>query len=149
MNNSKSSRAPVISPKPMKFWGFWLWRCLLISAPAIIVRSEKGEQEGDVQSREGSLEIPAILNYFIEILDGVWNSGGFAQVKVAGGAVVSVPARVALLGVILWHFLLFQRELPLNNSLLSTHSILISAWFCFIDYLLISPCFSTLKFWWC
>lgn len=149
MKNSKSSRAPVISPKPIKFWGFWLWRCLLISVSAVIVRSEKGEQQGDVQGSEESLEIPAILNYSVEILSGVWNSGGFAQVKVAGGGVVPVPARVALLGVILWHFLLFQRELPLNNSLLRTDSILISAWFCFIDYLLISPCFSTLKFWWC
>lgn len=51
------------------------------------------------------------------------------QIKVAGGGAVPVPARVALLGVILWHFLLFQKELPLNNSLLSINSVLISAWF--------------------
>lgn len=70
-----------------------------------------------------------------------------SQIKVAGGGEVLVPAPVALLGVILWHFLQFQKELPLNNSLLSTNSILISAWFCFIGYLLICLCFSTQKCW--
>lgn len=100
-----------------------------------------------MKSSDGSLEITVILNYYHKSLILSETRVVLSQIKAAGGGAVPVPARVPLLGMILWHFLLFQKELPLNNYLLSINSVLISVWLCFIGCLLISLCFSTQKFW--